>query len=44
MDAAWAVEEQWAAEEQWQFDRLILWLSESEPSDWPMPDRVEAAT
>jgi hypothetical protein len=36
--AAWAAARAaaWAAEEQWQFDRLILWLSEAEPKDWPI--------
>ncbi len=28
-----------AAEELWQFDRLILWLSDEEPQDWPLPER-----
>jgi hypothetical protein len=27
-----------AAEEQWQFDRLILWFSDNEPDDWPLPE------
>jgi hypothetical protein len=42
-DAAWAAAR--AAEKQWQFDRLILWLSDSEPTDWPLPEleKVEAA-
>jgi hypothetical protein len=30
-----------AAEQDWQFDRLVLWLSENEPSDWPLPDQVK---
>ncbi len=33
-----------AAEEAWQFDRLIAWLSDEEPADWPLPVReAEAA-
>ena len=27
-----------AAEEQWQFDRLVMWLSDDEPEDWPLPE------
>ena len=27
----------WAADENWQFDRLVMWLSDDEPSDWPIP-------
>ena len=45
--AAWAARDAAsAAEEAWQFDRLILWLGESEPEDWPLPAppvRSEAA-
>ena len=26
------------AEETWQFDRLIAWLSDDEPEDWPLPE------
>ena len=41
---AWAA---WAAEQQWQFDRLVLWLSDEESEDWPMPelahDQAEAS-
>jgi hypothetical protein len=45
-DAAWAAAWAWAAagdaarvaEEQWQFDRLILWFSDNEPDDWPLPE------
>ena len=29
----------WAAEATWQFDRLVLWLSDDEPEDWPLPSR-----
>jgi hypothetical protein len=36
MDAAWA------DEEQWQFDRLVSWLSDDEPTDWPLPERAVA--
>ena len=25
-------------EERWQFERLIAWLSDPEPDDWPLPD------
>lgn len=28
------------AEETWQFDRLIAWLSDDEPEDWPLPERA----
>jgi hypothetical protein len=38
-DAAWAA---WAAEEAWQYDRLIQWLSDEEPADWPLPEREGA--
>ena len=39
--AAWAAARAaWVAEEQWQFDRLIAWLSDNEPNDWPLPDRA----
>ncbi len=34
--AAWAAAGD-AAEEAWQFDRLIAWLSDEEPDDWPLP-------
>ena len=47
-DAAWAAARHapWdaaraaasAAEENWQFDRLIAWLSDNEPDDWPLPE------
>jgi hypothetical protein len=30
------------AEEQWQFDRLIAWLSDPEPQEWPLPETTEA--
>jgi hypothetical protein len=38
--AAWAAagDAARAAEEQWQFDRLILWFSDNEPDDWPLPE------
>ena len=36
--AAW--DAAWDAEEAWQFDRLIERLSESEPEDWPLPERT----
>ena len=26
----------WSAERQWQFDRLIAWMSDDEPEDWPL--------
>ena len=47
-DATWAAAEDAAraaadaaraAERQWQFDRLIEWLSDDEPEDWPLPER-----
>lgn len=51
-DAAWAAARHaaWAtardaaraAEQQWQFDRLVAWLSDPEPEDWPLPERPEA--
>ena len=28
------------AEQEWQFDRLIAWLSDDEPEDWPLPERA----
>ena len=37
-EAAWAAA--WSAEESWQFDRLIEWLSDKEPNDWPLPKKV----
>ena len=42
-DAAWdaARDAAWAAEEAWQFDRLVLWLSDDEPEDWPLPSLNE---
>ncbi len=45
-DAAFAAafDAAWDAEEKWQFDRLIAWLSNVEPTDWPLPVReVKAA-
>jgi len=38
-DAAWAAARAaaWAAEEQFQFDRLILWLSDDEPTPLRLP-------
>ena len=46
-DAAWAAAgaaagdaaraAAWDAEQAWQFDRLILWLGDNEPQDWPLP-------
>lgn len=35
-DAAW--DAAWDAEETWQFDHLVLWLSDDEPQDWPLPE------
>ncbi len=35
--AAWAAAGD--AEEAWQFDRLVEWLGDKEPDDYPMPDR-----
>jgi hypothetical protein len=35
--AAWTAA--WTAEQDWQFDRLVLWLSENEPDDWPLPEQ-----
>ena len=32
------------AEKVWQFDRFILWFSDSEPEDWPLPDRHDVAS
>ena len=29
-----------AAEEAWQFDRLVLWFSDNEPDDLPLPERA----
>ena len=26
------------AEEKWQLDRLVAWLSDPEPTDWPLPE------
>lgn len=26
----------WVAERKWQYDRLVAWLSSSEPADWPV--------
>lgn len=42
--AAWAAARAaaWAAEEAWQFDRLIAWLSDDEPQDWPLPALKQA--
>lgn len=31
----------WDAEEAWQYDRLIEWLSDEEPADWPLPEKKE---
>lgn len=30
-----------ATERRWQYDRLVLWLGEDEPEDWPLPARQE---
>jgi hypothetical protein len=30
-----------AAEKAWQFDRLIGWLSDPEPDEWPLPARAQ---
>lgn len=40
MAAAWdaAGVAAWAAEEKWQLDRLVAWLSDPEPQDWPLPE------
>lgn len=44
-DAAWAAawdatwDAAWAAEETWQLDRLVAWMSDVEPADWPLPAR-----
>jgi hypothetical protein len=40
-DAAWdsAWDAAWDSEQDWQFDRLVLWLSENEPNDWPLPEQ-----
>jgi len=38
-DASWGAA--WDAEEAWQFDRLIQWLSDNEPADWPLPDMAK---
>ena len=35
--AAYAASRQ--KERDWQFDRLILWLGDKEPEDWPLPER-----
>ena len=37
-NAAWSA---WDAECVWQFDRLVLWLSDEEPDDWPLPSLNE---
>ena len=37
--AAWDAAADSDAEDAWQFDRLILWLSDDEPEDWPLPPR-----
>ena len=36
--AAWDVARNaaWAAEETWQFNRLIAWFGDQEPTDWPL--------
>jgi hypothetical protein len=34
-DAA-AAARAWIAEREWQYDRLVTWLSASEPADWPI--------
>lgn len=28
----------WSAEREWQFNRLVEWFSDNEPSDWPLPE------
>jgi hypothetical protein len=38
-DATWAPA--WSAEKAWQFDRLIEWLSDPEPDEWPLPARAQ---
>lgn len=39
--APWAAA--WDAEEAWQFDRLVLWFSDPEPVDWPLPETQQAS-
>lgn len=34
-DAAWYTARN--VEKQWQYDRLVAWLSDPEPEDWPLP-------
>ena len=31
----------WDAEREWQFDQLVMWLSDNEPEDWPLPEVKE---
>jgi hypothetical protein len=46
-DSAWAAawsaawDSAWDAEETWQFDRLVMWLSDGEPADWPLPAKQQ---
>ncbi len=44
-DAAWAASRDAAkaAEQKWQFDRLVAWLSDPEPEDWPLEQKEDAA-
>ncbi|WP_421859361.1 putative immunity protein [Oricola sp.] len=37
--STWAARD---AEREWQFDRLIAWMSDDEPEDWPLPERTGA--
>lgn len=39
-DAAWDAARD--TEKEWQLDRLVAWLSDNEPEDWPLPARQEA--
>ena len=38
-DSVWPAA--WGDKESWQFGRLIQWLSENEPEDWPLPERAQ---
>ena len=44
-DDAWAAagDDAWDAEKKWQFDRLVAWLSDPEPKDWPLTQKEAAA-
>ncbi len=45
--AAWVAEDavgaERNAEKKWQYDRLVEWLSDEEPDDWPLPVRESEA-